>query len=57
MNPNLKTEEGRQTIVSGTSLGRFGIASDIADVVAFLASEDSRWVTGQIIEASGGYAL
>jgi 3-oxoacyl-[acyl-carrier protein] reductase len=57
MNPNLKTEEGRQAITQGTSLGRFGVPSDIADVVAFLASDDSRWVTAQIIEASGGYSL
>lgn len=57
MNPNLKTEEGRQAITAGTALGRYGEASDIADVVAFLASNDSRWVTGQTIEASGGYSL
>lgn len=57
MNPNLKTEEGRKAITSGTALGRYGEASDIADVVAFLASNDSRWVTGQTIEASGGYLL
>ena len=49
MNPNLKTEEGRQAITAGTALGRYGEASDIADVVAFLASDDSRWVTGQTI--------
>lgn len=34
--------------------GRVGTAQDVADVVAFLASDDSRWVTGQIIDASGG---
>jgi 3-oxoacyl-[acyl-carrier protein] reductase len=57
MNPNLKTEEGRQAIASGTALQRYGVASDIADVVAFLTSDDSRWVTAQTIEASGGYSL
>jgi NAD(P)-dependent dehydrogenase (short-subunit alcohol dehydrogenase family) len=39
------------------ALGRFGEASEIAAVVAFLASDEGRWVTGQTIEASGGYKL
>jgi 3-oxoacyl-[acyl-carrier protein] reductase len=39
-----------------TPLGRFGQPRDIADVVAFLASEESRWVTGQVISATGGLA-
>jgi NAD(P)-dependent dehydrogenase (short-subunit alcohol dehydrogenase family) len=38
-------------------LGRIGEAADIADVVAFLASDDARWITGQSIEASGGQWL
>ncbi|MFI6942281.1 SDR family oxidoreductase [Streptomyces sp. NPDC050418] len=37
-----------------SALGRVGEPSDIADVVAFLASEDGRWVTGQWIDATGG---
>jgi NAD(P)-dependent dehydrogenase (short-subunit alcohol dehydrogenase family) len=37
--------------------GRMGEAGDVADVVAFLASDDSRWITGQSIEASGGQWL
>ena len=44
-------------IEAETALGRFGETSDIAAVVAFLASADGRWVTGQVIEASGGYRL
>ncbi|KAL9088252.1 MAG: hypothetical protein Q9159_003164 [Coniocarpon cinnabarinum] len=35
---------------------RVGTAQDIADIVAFLAEERSRWVSGQCISASGGYA-
>jgi 3-oxoacyl-[acyl-carrier protein] reductase len=35
-------------------LGRFGRPEDIAPVVAFLASDDAAWVTGQVIAASGG---
>ncbi len=38
-------------------MGRIGQPSDIADVVAFLASDDARWVTGTTIEASGGMWL
>ena len=37
-----------------TSMGRLGQPEDIADVVAFLASEGARWVTGQLIVANGG---
>ncbi|EPH45462.1 SDR family oxidoreductase [Streptomyces aurantiacus] len=37
-----------------SALGRVGTAQDIADVVAFLASPDGRWVTGQWIDATGG---
>ncbi|MFD5093914.1 SDR family NAD(P)-dependent oxidoreductase [Amycolatopsis thailandensis] len=44
-------------IETDTALGRFGEVSDIAAVVAFLASDESRWVTAQVIEASGGYKL
>ncbi|MDT3399617.1 SDR family oxidoreductase [Streptomyces sp. B1866] len=44
--------------VSGmTALRRLGRPDDIADVVAFLASDAARWVTGQLIDASGGMAL
>lgn len=39
------------------AMGRFGEPEEIAAVVAFLASEEGRWVTGQTIEASGGYKL
>jgi 3-oxoacyl-[acyl-carrier protein] reductase len=47
----------RAQVSSTVALGRIGQASDIADVVAFLASEDARWITGQSIEASGGQWL
>ena len=44
-------------IEADTALGRFGEPSEIAAVVAFLASDEGRWVTAQVIEASGGYRL
>jgi 3-oxoacyl-[acyl-carrier protein] reductase len=37
-----------------TPLGRLGDPADIADVVAFLADPDARWITGQNIQATGG---
>ncbi|MFD1702600.1 SDR family NAD(P)-dependent oxidoreductase [Methylopila henanensis] len=46
-----------KAIEGDTALGRFGETSDIASVVAFLASDEGRWVTGQVVEASGGYRL
>jgi 3-oxoacyl-[acyl-carrier protein] reductase len=44
-------------VESQTALGRLGTPDDIARVVAFLASDDGGWVTGQYIEASGGFKL
>ena len=40
-----------------TALGRVGRGEDVADVVAFLASDDARWITGQVLDASGGLHL
>jgi len=41
-------------LVSQTSLGRLGEPDDVAAVVAFLASDDGRWLTGQLLRATGG---
>ena len=38
-------------------LGRLGTAEDVADVVAFLCSDDARFITGQTINASGGFVI
>jgi 3-oxoacyl-[acyl-carrier protein] reductase len=46
--------EIKNVIVSRTPLGQLGRAEDIADVVAFLASDNGRWITGHTITASGG---
>ncbi|MEV5767721.1 SDR family oxidoreductase [Micromonospora sp. NPDC052213] len=35
------------------ALGRVGQPAGIADVVAFLASDGSRWITGQLVDATG----
>jgi 3-oxoacyl-[acyl-carrier protein] reductase len=42
-------------IVAETPLGRFGQPEDIARIAVFLASEDSGWLTGERITASGGW--
>jgi NAD(P)-dependent dehydrogenase (short-subunit alcohol dehydrogenase family) len=51
-NPQIK-----DMIASQTALGRVGLPDDIGGVVAFLCSEDARWVNGQRLEASGGIFL
>ena len=43
-----------KALIERTSLGRAGRPDDIADLAVFLASNDSRWVTGEQIAASGG---
>jgi len=43
--------------IKDTPLGRIGQPKDIADIAAFLASDDSFWITGQTIQASGGARL
>jgi 3-oxoacyl-[acyl-carrier protein] reductase len=47
-------EPAIQQLVAMTPLGRLGRPEDVADVVAFLASEDARWITGQNLQANGG---
>ena len=67
VNPGATLSEGTKTaglygmgsdiekqLVAMTPLGRMGTPEDIAKVVAFLASDDSRWLTGEAILASGG---
>ncbi|MBV2181402.1 MAG: SDR family oxidoreductase [Castellaniella sp.] len=46
-----------KAVESEIALRRFGEPSEIASVVAFLVSDEGHWVTGQTIEASGGYKL
>jgi NAD(P)-dependent dehydrogenase (short-subunit alcohol dehydrogenase family) len=53
----LRNPGGRSSMVDATPLGRLGQPSDIALVVAFLASDAGAWVTGQVIDASGGWNI
>jgi 3-oxoacyl-[acyl-carrier protein] reductase len=65
LNPGMVETEGlrasglsegafRQQQERETPLGRIGHPDDIASAVTFLASDDARWITGQVIVAAGG---
>jgi 3-oxoacyl-[acyl-carrier protein] reductase len=47
-------EEVANAMKALTPLGRTGMPEDIGLIAAFLASEEARWLTGEIIFASGG---
>ncbi len=51
-NPQMKSY-----LASQTALGRVGEAEDIGGVIAFLCTEEARWINGQRIEVSGGMML
>ena len=44
-----------KAMIAGTPLGRIGQPDDIPRVAVFLASDDSAWLTGERLTASGGY--
>ena len=46
-----------QAISSQTALGRVGLPDDIGSVVAFLCSDDSKWINAQRIEVAGGFRI
>ncbi|NYF89362.1 SDR family oxidoreductase [Tunturiibacter empetritectus] len=52
-----KTEAGRETALEMQALKRLGKPEDVADVVAFLASDKARWITGASIPVDGGSKL
>jgi 3-oxoacyl-[acyl-carrier protein] reductase len=49
------TEERRRYVATRTPFGRYGMPTDIANVITFLASPEAHWVTGQTIMVDGGY--
>jgi 3-oxoacyl-[acyl-carrier protein] reductase len=52
-----KTEAGREMTLGMQALKRIGKPEDVADVVAFLASDKARWITGASIPVDGGSKL
>ena len=57
LNQRARDPEISQVIAKTIALGRVGQPQDIADIVAFLASHEGRWITGQSIDATGGQRL
>ena len=49
--------DARDTVSAMSPFNRLGTPTDVADVVAFLVSNDARWVTGQYLDATGGALL
>ena len=57
MSSFLKTEAGRELVLGIQALKRLAQPDDIGGVVAFLASDEARWITGDTIRVDGGSKL
>jgi 3-oxoacyl-[acyl-carrier protein] reductase len=44
----------REQVLAGIAMKRFGEAADVAKAVAFLASDDAAYITGQVLAIDGG---
>jgi len=53
----MKTDAGREVVLGMQALKRIGKPEDVADVVAFMASDGARWITGASIPVDGGSKL
>jgi NAD(P)-dependent dehydrogenase (short-subunit alcohol dehydrogenase family) len=54
MSSFVRSDEGRDYTLAIQALQRIGHLDDVADVIAFLASDAARWVTGDTLQAGGG---
>jgi 3-oxoacyl-[acyl-carrier protein] reductase len=50
-------DKQRETILGRVPAGRLGTAADVAAAVAFLASDEAQYVTGQTLHVNGGMAM
>ncbi|SEF85650.1 NAD(P)-dependent dehydrogenase, short-chain alcohol dehydrogenase family [Thermomonospora echinospora] len=53
----LRIPQVRRTLADETAFGRIAEPGDVADVVAFLASAEARWITGAFVDVTGGSLL
>jgi len=51
------TPEVEEKELPAIPLGRVGLPEDVADVIVFLASEQARWLTGQLLHVGGGHDM
>ncbi len=55
--PYLRTAGSAEDTAAATALRRLGEPEDVADAIVALIGAEARWITGQVIEAGGGYRL
>lgn len=54
---NVLDEDQKKSILSQVPLNRFGTVEDVANVALFLASDNSNYITGQVLSVDGGMAM
>lgn len=54
---NVLTDEQKKSILTATPIGRMGQAEEVAAAVAFLASQEAAYITGQVLAVDGGMAM
>ncbi len=50
-------EEAKKAMLQNIPMGKFGEPEDVANVVLFLASDEAKYITGQVISVNGGMAM
>ncbi len=51
------TSQALKAVAAATPMRRLGTSEEVADAVAFLCSEDARFIQGQVIEVNGGFLM